>query len=166
MEIYKDVPGYEGVYKVSNYGNVQSRKTKGKWKLIGKGKSKSYPTITLRDGVTIKTTKVHILVINLFKEKIIGKPFVNHIDNNCHNNHIDNLEWVDNRENMSHSWINTRRKTSKFIGVCWKKREQKWSSEIYVNKKRYFLGMFNSEFEASIAYRNKLKEFNISNVYS
>ncbi len=33
-----------------------------------------------------------------------GKPQVNHIDHDPHNNSINNLEWVTNAENTKHSW--------------------------------------------------------------
>ena len=164
MEIYKDIPNYEGIYKVSNYGNVQSKRTKNKWKQIGVHNSKHYATISLRGNGTIEYVKLHILVISLFKDKIPNKTFVNHIDKNIQNNHIDNLEWVDNRENMSHSF-RFKNKTSKYVGVCWKKREKKWSAEIYINKKRYFLGMFLTEELAAEAYNDKLSEFGITNKY-
>ena len=164
MEIYKDVPNYEGIYRVSNYGNVQSKRTKNEWKQIGKRNPKEYVNITLRDGFKIETFKLHRLVISLFKEKVHNKNFVNHIDKDPSNNHIDNLEWVDNRENMSHSF-SLKNKTSKYVGVCWKSRESKWSAEVYINKKRYFLGLFETEELAANAYNNKLLEFGITNKY-
>jgi hypothetical protein len=165
MEIYKDIKGYEGLYQISNLGNVKSFIT-GKWKVLKGSKSSGYNKIVLRKDGKKETQGIHRLVAIYFIPNPDNKPQVNHIDKNSLNNSFDNLEWVDNRENMSHSWMKTGRKTSKFIGVCWKKREQKWSSEIYINKQRYFLGMFDSEFEASFAYRNKLKEFNLANSYS
>ena len=164
MEIYKDVPNYEGIYRVSNYGNVQSKRTKNKWKKIGSSNPKHYPKLSLRNGLKIEHVKLHILVISLFKDKIPNKTFVNHIDKNILNNHVDNLEWVDNRENMSHSF-RFKNKTSKYVGVCWKSRESKWSAEVYINKKRYFLGLFETEELAANAYNNKLLEFGITNKY-
>ena len=47
--------------------------------------------------------RLHRLVAQYYIENKENKPFVNHIDGNKQNNHVNNLEWVTHRENMDHA---------------------------------------------------------------
>lgn len=47
---------------------------------------------------------VHRLVASAFIENRDKLPCVNHIDGNRSNNHVSNLEWVTNKDNVRHSW--------------------------------------------------------------
>ncbi len=79
---------------------------------------------------------------------------VDHIDSNKLNNHIDNLRVVTIRENSS------KEKTFKSglpVGVNFFKRDKKYQSRIYINRKHIHLGLFNTIEEASYAYQQKLK---------
>lgn len=67
------------------------------------------------------------------------------------------MQIITNRENCSKDKTN---KTSKYIGVSYDKFRYKWSAEIRENKKRHRLGRFENEYDAHIAYQNKLKEIN------
>jgi len=107
MEIWKDIKGYEGLYKVSNYGNIKSlpreKYRKTEMILSQKIKKHGYKDINLsKDGI-IKTHPVHRLVALAFIQNVNNKPCVNHIDCNPSNNNILNLEWVTYLENQMHS---------------------------------------------------------------
>jgi len=104
-EIWKNIPGYEGLYQASNFGKIRGlRKTK--YRIFrNKINSKGYFNIRLRD----KNNKrygylVHRLIALTFIPNPNNKAQVNHIDGNKTNNEISNLEWVTPKENMIHCY--------------------------------------------------------------
>lgn len=60
--------------------------------------------VYFKDG-TSKSQGVHRWVAQAFIPNPDNKPFVNHIDGNKQNNHVDNLEWVTNQENVTHAKV-------------------------------------------------------------
>lgn len=152
-EIYKDVIGYEGIYQISNLGNVKSCTT-GLIRNYYLEKN-GYYSIRLYKNNIGKTRKVHQLVAESFlNHKRCGhKLVVNHIDFNKANNKVDNLEIVTNRENSNRKHLKS---TSKYIGVHWNKEDKKWKSSITINGKTKHLGYFTDESEASEAYQEAL----------
>lgn len=120
-EQWEDIKGYEGIYQVSNFGNVKSCDRKIPFPYHGKTRilfrkgimlkpcmSSLYYAVNLSKKSIQKTTKIHNLVAEAFLPKINGKYEVNHKDCNKLNNHIDNLEWCDRFENMQHASKNKR----------------------------------------------------------
>ena len=101
QEIWKNIPNYEGIYQISNLGNIRSCKNNKIRKSI---KQKSgYLRIILTKNQKQKATNVHILVAKNFVPNPNNLPFVNHIDGNKENNKSDNLEWVTASQNMKHA---------------------------------------------------------------
>ncbi len=157
MEIYKDVIGYEGIYKVSNLGNVKSFKF-GKEKQIKLYKNTNgYLRVNLRINGIQKTRIVHQLVAESFlNHKRCGFELViNHIDLDKTNNNLQNLEIVTQRENANFKHIKS---SSSYVGVSWNKKSNKWISRIRINSKSKYLGLFIDELEASEAYQKALRE--------
>jgi len=111
-EIWKDVPGYEGKYQVSNLGNIKSLakslkngKTKEEKILSIKGTcGNGYYKITLSKNGKLKTWLVHKLVAQSFLYKPDYKVEINHKDGNKLNNKIDNLEYCTSSENKLHAF--------------------------------------------------------------
>lgn len=118
-EVWKDVRGHEGEYKVSNYGRVKSiSRTVNTWN--------GYKTLpdkilsqTNRNGyLRCAIGNVHRIVAMAFLETSDYSLQVNHIDGNKKNNTVENLEWCTPSENIMHGWKNglynedTRKKMS------------------------------------------------------
>lgn len=95
MEEYRDVVGYEGLYKVSNLGNVKSlnyRRT-GKEKVLTPSKtSDDYLYVVLSKDKKRKLLRVNRLVYEAFVDIIPDGYDVHHIDEDKHNNTVSNLQ--------------------------------------------------------------------------
>lgn len=166
-EIWKEIIGYEGLYEVSSYGNIKSISrtiTKGNITYVTKDKllkqsidTVGYPYVNLSDYKKQKTFRVHQLVAIAFLNHTPNKYdglLVDHIDGNKLNNNLSNLQLVTNRKNSSKDRKN---KTSKFTGVSWHKQSNKWLAQVRRNNKVEYLGVFEKEEEAAIAYLNSLQ---------
>lgn len=114
MEIWKNIEGYKGRYKVSNYGRVLSEKrvyllkdgrsyTKSKKLMSPNPANNGYLKVQLSLKSKAKTVSVHRLVALHFKQNPRHLPQVNHIDGDKTNNHVDNLEWCSRVENIAHA---------------------------------------------------------------
>lgn len=127
MEEWRDVPGYEGIYEVSNTGKVRTHKNKTthsvkhgtrKWKqreLKQKVSKDNCRRVSLWKNKKEKTWLVHRLVAMAFLDKPEGKDYINHIDGNRANNCVENLEWCDHKENNNHAFDNRLIKTGREI---------------------------------------------------
>lgn len=111
-EIWKDIPGYEGLYQVSNLGRIKSMKryTKipnairiEKEKILKLGKRNGYYVINLCKKNKRKSYQVHRLVAQAFIQNPKNKPYINHIDYDPTNNKVKNLEWCTQKENVEWS---------------------------------------------------------------
>lgn len=163
MEKYKDIIGYEGLYKITKEGNILSLKRKKPQCLKPILHHTGYYVVRLYKGKQWKEHKVHRLVAFTFKANGFGDQ-VNHIDNNKTNNNINNLEFCSNRENCTHRELKNK-KSSKYTGVTFCKTTSKWKAQIYFNRKAKSLGRYNTELEAYKVYKSFIKENNIVNKY-
>lgn len=110
MEIFKDITGYEGIYQVSNLGNVKSlkrvimrsdnrpRTIPEKIKVATEDHGYRKVGLHDKDG-NARTYSIHRLVMRVF---VGDSPlYVDHIDGNKGNNCLDNLRYVTNSENLT-----------------------------------------------------------------
>lgn len=173
VEIWKDIIGFEGIYQISNYGNVKSCKRYVNTefgervvneKLLKLGKNRGgYLIVRLYKYGIKKTFKPHRLVANAFIENPENKNQVNHKNHIKTDNSMNNLEWVSNLENTCHSQLKKKR-TSDFIGVSMHGKNR-WQSSININGKRTHLGSFATEQEAYEARKKFEKDNGIENKY-
>ena len=99
-EYWCDLKGYEGIYRISNHGRIESIK-RGKMLALPPN-SDGYLTAHLCKNGKSETRFVHGLVARTFVFNPFDKPFVNHKDLNRTNNKASNLEWCTHQENCQH----------------------------------------------------------------
>lgn len=99
--IWKDIPGYEGLYKVSNTGKIFSCVTNRELSVIQK--SDGYTGITLCDkDHNKKQYRIHQLVAKAFIPNPNNYPFINHKNEIKNDNRVENLEWCSIKYNSSY----------------------------------------------------------------
>ena len=99
-EVWRDIPGTDGHYQISNCGRVCSC-YRGAYRPIKTYvNSAGYVIVTIEVFGIKKPRQVHRLVASAFVPEIEGKALVHHIDGDRTHNHAQNLAWVTNRENV------------------------------------------------------------------
>lgn len=129
MEIqWKDVVGYEGLYMVSNKGDVKRKAhykqdTNGRVlyyneRLMSTSKDcYGYTTVGLTKNGMLKVQNVHRLVAEAFIPNPQNLPCVNHKDENKSNSVVTNLEWCDYSYNNTYGTVLQRRSKKRNIIV-------------------------------------------------
>lgn len=126
-ELWKDIDGFENYYQISSFGRIKSKerdivcgkaKFKSKERYLKSWECKthnndSYLYITLCVNGKHYKKSIHRLVATAFIPNNNNMPEVNHKDGNKHNNKVENLEWVTEKQNQQHSWEVLKRKKYK-----------------------------------------------------
>ena len=112
MELWASIPGYEGFYEISNYGNVRSltrhvpygrhKQTVYKGRLLKQFVSNNYMSVKLSMAGATRTRYVHELVLLTFvgaRPVILERSEIRHLDGDKKNNHLDNLKYGTTKEN-------------------------------------------------------------------
>lgn len=170
-EVWKEIENTEGKYLISNLGRLKttSRNVKNRRndKRFVKGVIRK--TTPRRDGYCIASfyldgkrwsKYVHHLVWKYFGDGIKSnhKITLDHKDGNKSNNKINNLWLLTSRENSSKTLRDKKSKSSKYIGVYWHKKHNRWISRIWVKGQRLHLGSFKTEIEAYNIYQKSLQQ--------
>lgn len=118
MEIWKDIENYEGMYQVSNEGNVKSLAREIEWRgsirhqperlLKPRTDRHGYLCVILCKDNNRKALLVHRLVANAFIDNPDNLPQVNHKNEDKTNNRVENLEWCTCKQNINHGTRNQR----------------------------------------------------------
>ena len=96
-EVWKDIKGYEGYYKISNKGKVKSLKRKGNWKeriLKPQKDMYGYLRVNLTKNGKAKPKAIHRLLAESFIPNPKELPTVDQINRNKLDNRIENLRWA------------------------------------------------------------------------
>ena len=116
LEIWKPVVGYESYYEVSSLGNVRSLErivyvnrgsgfySKKKAKILSQCIVQGYCTVGLSKSGKRKHSLVHRLVLQAFTRNKKNRNQVNHINGDKTDNRLENLEWCNASENMTHAY--------------------------------------------------------------
>lgn len=169
-EIWKPVVDFEGFYEVSNHGRIKSlprrvpcsqgrRLTYKKILSIKSNIKTNYPTVHLSNNKKRITRRLHVIVAMAFLDfKPNGHEIVvDHIDDNKHNNNVENLQLLTPRENSIKASL-TRKSKSKYVGVRKLNSGNKRFAAIARNEKgQVNLGYFYTEEEASQRYIEEIK---------
>lgn len=114
MKNWKDIPGFEGLYKASTEGEICSIERtvfNGVAYHILRGRTlkpipngTGYFAVCLRKENKTFRLYIHRLVAMTFIENDNYNLEVNHIDGNKENNRLENLEWVTRSANQNHKY--------------------------------------------------------------
>ena len=140
--VWKPIKGYEGLYEVSNLGQVRSldrivihkneKKIKYNSKILkGYINNRGYLKVKLSKNKIAKLHSVHRLTIEAFKLNKNNLPYVDHIDTNQLNNRIFNIRWVTPKENMNNPITLEKRKGRKHTEETKKKMSKSKKGKIF-----------------------------------
>ena len=114
-EIWKDIEGYEGSYKVSNMGRVRSIPHETPYGIRGidhilpqYGNGHGYMAVVLWKRNKSKRCYVHRLVASAFIPNPDNYPQVNHKNEDKSNNNVSNLEWCTCNYNNNYNNLRER----------------------------------------------------------
>lgn len=104
VEIWKDIPSYEGKYQASNFGNIKSlnfHRENRNGLLKTQIDKYGYLRVNLYQNGKMRNYQVHRLVMLTFKGE--SNLTINHKDENKLNNKLENLEYTTIKENVRYS---------------------------------------------------------------
>lgn len=101
LEYFRDVPGYEGVYQVSNRGRLLSLRNE---KVLSLSRSVcGYRKVKLQVNCKHRSFTVHHLVLWAFRGPRPNGMTVNHKNFIRDDNNLANLEFLTHKDNIRHS---------------------------------------------------------------
>lgn len=107
-EIWKDIPGYEGLYQAGSEGNIRSIKNNrfyGRILHTYDDCTRGYLKLTMYNDKGKNSEKVHRVIAYAFIPNPENKPHINHKNGNRTDNRASNLQWCTNAENAKHGFV-------------------------------------------------------------
>ena len=150
-EVWRSVDGYVN-YQVSNIGRVRNANT-GKI-LNGTFHTGGYLQVKLTSTQGRRNEFIHRLVAHEFIDNPDSKRCVDHINHDKTDNTVINLRWATHSEN-SRNMSKQNHTSSKYLGVSWEFRRQKWRANITTKeptRPTRHVGYFDIETDAAKAY--------------
>ena len=102
------------------------------------------------------SVKMHRQILGLSRG---DKRQCDHRDHNGLNNQRSNLRICTHQENQHNQRRQTRRKSSRFKGVCRVRRRHKWQAQIKYDNRDIYLGYFSDEIDAAKAYDDAARQY-------
>jgi hypothetical protein len=167
MENWIDIKGFEGLYQVSNLGNIRSldreitvgynnhkRTYKGRMlKKVVNGVG--YEVVILNTQQRREYMYVHQIVVDNFININRTGLVIDHINNIKTDNRLKNLQITTYRINTSKD-KNKSKTTSEYTGVHYNKKINRWRASAVINGKSRHIGYYDDEISAHEAYKNKI----------
>lgn len=126
-----------------------------------------YPSIVITNKA-IKLPSGNSKRVTFFVHQLVAMAFlghrpdgtqnivVDHIDNDKQNNNLSNLQLISQRDNTIKS---KRRGVSKYVGVCYDFKYQRWTADFWYKKNKIYLGFYDTELKAKNAYDEALLNY-------
>lgn len=106
IEVWKDVPEYEGLYQASNLGKVRSiRRSGSKGLKLSEQRLRGYLKCWFSKDNKVKSFLVHRVIAITFLPNSENKSQINHKNGVKDDNRVENLEWCSSQDNHAHSRI-------------------------------------------------------------
>lgn len=158
-EVWKDIPNYEELYQVSNFGRVRSlprtmgENTKSnKGSILAESFCIGYKQVSLTKDGKSQSKRVHRLVMLAFIGKSKNNMVIDHINADRSDNRLENLRYCTQRENSQFKSLREKG----YVGVSKLGKSERWVSSINIEKRRYTIGIFDTKEEAIEAYKDAL----------
>jgi hypothetical protein len=146
MVTYADLAA---TFRYEDSGKLFRLLKSGQWREVDMSKSNHKEGYV---AVKFNGTKLlaHRIIYSLFHKIDLPTDLqIDHTNGNRIDNHICNLELGTHRDNGQNLKCH---RAGKLCGACWHKRRNKWQAQIQINGKHKYLGLFETEIEAHLAY--------------
>lgn len=160
-EEFRPIKGYEGLYEVSNLGNVRNVKTGRILKSFDN--KRGYLTIRLSKNGKSSKFYIHRLVAEAFISNPNNYPVINHKDEIKTNNSIDNLEWCTQKYNINYGTRAIRQKETCIKNGYWYEDSEQHKKDYYQEhkeeSKKYYSNNKDHIKEVQKKWREENKEY-------